>query len=78
MQWISLSGHVVSKERQKTSLLSKDIDEEERDWIRTIQLDESESEQEASDEAEVNRTTEFSDQERESEDLDTDSTYLGQ
>ena len=78
MQWISLSGHVVSKERQKTSLLSKDIDEEERDWIRTIQLDESEREQEASDEAEVNRTTEFSDQERESEDLDTDSTYLGQ
>ena len=78
MQWISLSGHVVLKERQKTSLLSKDIDEEERDWIRTIQLDESESEQEGSDEAEVNTTTEFSDQERESEDLDTDSTYLGQ
>ena len=78
MQWISLSGHVVSKERQKTSLLSKDIDEEEKDWIRTIQLDKSESEQEGSDEAEVNMTTEFSDQERESEDLDTDSTYLGQ
>ena len=31
MQWIALSGHVVSKERQKTSLLPKDIDEEERD-----------------------------------------------
>ena len=78
MQWIALSGHVVSKERQKTSLLPKDIDEEERDWIRTIQLDESESEQEGSDEAEVNMTTEFSDQERESKELDTDSTYLGQ
>ena len=46
--------------------------------MRTIQLDESESQQEGSDEAEVNTTTEFSDQERESEDLHTDSTYLGQ
>ena len=46
--------------------------------FKTIQLDESESEQDGSDEAEVNTTTEFSDQGRESEDSDADSTYLGQ
>ena len=63
---------------QRTSLLPEDIDEEEKGRIRTIQLDESESKQGGSNEAKVNTTTEFSDQERESEDLDTDSTYLGQ
>ena len=31
MQLIALSGHVVSQERQRTSLLPEDIDEEERD-----------------------------------------------
>ena len=62
----------------KDHFLPEDIDKEEKEWIRTIHLDESQSEQEGSDEAEVNTTTEFSDQERENEDLDADSTYLGQ
>ena len=48
----------------RTSVLPEDIDEEEKERIRTIQLDETESEQEGSDEAEVNTTTEFSDQEK--------------
>jgi len=31
MQWIALSGHEVSQERQRTSLLPEEIDEEEKD-----------------------------------------------
>ena len=57
-----------------TSLQPEEIDEEEKDRIRTIQLDESESEHEGSEQEEPNTDTEDSAEEGEIE--DTNSTCL--
>ena len=57
-----------------TSLQPEEIDEEEKNRIRTIQLDESESEHEGSEQEESNTDTEVSAEEGEIE--DTNSTCL--
>ena len=59
-----------------TSVQQGDIGEEEREWIRNVQLDESESGQEGSEPTEPNTGIEDSIVERESEESNPDSTYL--
>ena len=61
-----------------TSVQQGDIDEEEKERTRTMLLDESESEQEGSEPTETNTAIDDSNVEGESEESDTDSTYLDQ
>ena len=61
-----------------TSVQQGDIDEEEKERIRTMLLDESESEQKGSEPTETNTAIDDSNVEGESEESDTDSTYLDQ
>ena len=59
-----------------TSVQQGDICEEEKEQIRTMQLDESEGEQEGSEPTEPNTAIDDSNVEGESEESDTDSAYL--
>ena len=61
-----------------TSVQQGDIGEEEKERIRTMQLNESESEQEGSEPTEPNTAIDDSNVEGDSEESDTDSTYLDQ
>ena len=85
MQWTAWSGHVAWRSLQTMSyhlpclgLVYSKVTSMRKKRIRTMQLDESESKQEGSEPTEPNTTIDDSNVEGQSEEPDTDSTYLDQ